>query len=172
MKVEVEKLPEVGASFIRDYAPGDLALENERANLSEPLHAEFDARRKRGEVEVEGAIQGKLEAMCDRCLSEAQIPIDAKFQVTYTPPDANANSEAHELHAEDLTRVIYENGMIDFDELAREQVLLEIPTRILCREDCKGLCPACGANLNEGACQCEAKEIDSRWSALAALKEK
>ncbi|GAC1446408.1 MAG: DUF177 domain-containing protein [Pyrinomonadaceae bacterium] len=172
MKIEVEKLPEAGASFIRDYASGDLALEDERARLSEPLHAVFHARRKRNECEIEGVMQGKLKAECDRCLGAAQFPVDAKFQVTYTPSDAHADTEAHELHAEDLTRVIYENGVIDLDELAREQVLLELPTRILCREDCKGLCPACGANLNEGACNCPTKDVDSRWSALAALKKK
>jgi len=175
MKIEVEKLPEAGASFGRDYAPDELALEDDRARLSETLRAEFRARRKRDEVEIEGAIKGALEADCDRCLTVTRVPIDAKFQVVYTPSDASENIEAHELQAEDLTRVVYENGVVNLDELAREQVLLETPTRILCRQDCKGLCPTCGANLNEGlnegACQCEAQKTDSRWSALAALKD-
>jgi len=171
MNIEVEKLPEAGASFVRDYAPDELALEDERARLSEPLHAEFRARRKRNEVEIEGAIKGTLEAECDRCLSVVNFPVDTKFEVVFAPSDVIANSEAHELSAEDLARVSYENGVINLDELAREQVLLEIPTRILCREDCKGLCPTCGANLNEGACRCEAQKTDSRWSGLAELKK-
>jgi len=54
----------------------------------------------------------------------------------------------------------------------REQILLALPSRRLCREECKGLCPTCGADLNAGRCDCEQREVDPRWSALAELKDK
>ena len=64
----------------------------------------------------------------------------------------------------------YDGDRIDLDEIVREQILLALPTRQLCAEDCKGLCPSCGANLNEKACGCEQQQTDPRWSALEALK--
>ncbi len=58
---------------------------------------------------------------------------------------------------------------VDLDDLVREQILLALPTRQLCRDDCKGLCPTCGANLNQTTCDCSAEEIDPRFAALAQL---
>jgi len=63
----------------------------------------------------------------------------------------------------------YEGDAVDLDELVREQILLALPSRRLCREECKGLCPTCGADLNAGRCACEQREVDPRWSALADL---
>ena len=66
----------------------------------------------------------------------------------------------------------FEGDSIDLDELVREQILLALPTRHLCREDCKGLCQKCGADLNAGDCSCEQGETDPRWAALADFKRR
>jgi uncharacterized protein len=71
---------------------------------------------------------------------------------------------------DDLDVSIYDGEKIDLTDLVREQILLDLPTQILCQEDCKGLCQKCGANLNEVNCNCEENEIDPRWSALKNLK--
>ncbi len=83
----------------------------------------------------------------------------------------SAADENVELQKDDLIRSVYEGDAVDLDELVREQILLALPTRTLCREECKGLCPECGANLNAGECDCAQKEIDPRWAALADLKK-
>src|SRR5215213_1252628 len=86
------------------------------------------------------------------------------FAHTYRPEEV-------ELQAEDLILSAYEGDAVDLDELVREQILLALPSRHLCREDCKGLCQRCGANLNNGPCSCEQGEVDPRWAALADLKK-
>jgi uncharacterized protein len=80
-------------------------------------------------------------------------------------------AENVELQAEDLILSAYEGDAVDLDEVVREQLLLALPSRHLCREDCQGLCQKCGANLNDGHCSCEQGEVDPRWAALANLKK-
>jgi uncharacterized protein len=170
MLIEIDKLPNEGAAFTRDFAPDEFAFEDEEWRLIEPLRAEFFVTRKRDEVEVGGKLRGAAEAACDRCLKAMRLPVNADFMVTYSPVEAARACDLHELHAADMERATYEHDQIDLRELAREQLLLEISVRVLCREDCKGLCPNCRANLNEQACACETKEIDPRWSALAEAR--
>jgi uncharacterized protein len=73
------------------------------------------------------------------------------------------------LHERDLDFAVYENEQIDIDEMVLEQLELELPSRVLCSEDCRGLCPQCGADLNVEQCDCKAP-IDPRWQALADIK--
>jgi uncharacterized protein len=64
---------------------------------------------------------------------------------------------------------VFDGEALDVDEIVKEQILLAVPTRMLCREDCKGICPQCGVDKNTGECNCETKEIDPRWAALKNL---
>jgi DUF177 domain-containing protein len=73
------------------------------------------------------------------------------------------------LQKEDLALSVFDGETIDLDELVREQVLLAMPPRMLCAEECKGLCPVCGEDRNSQECACETKEIDPRWAGLAGL---
>ena len=85
--------------------------------------------------------------------------------------EENYTSEKEaEVRNDDLNVSIYDGEKIDLTDLVREQILLDLPTQILCREDCKGLCQKCGANLNEVNCNCAENETDPRWSALKNLK--
>jgi len=77
-----------------------------------------------------------------------------------------------QLREEDLGVVEVEGEWLETEPLVAEQVLLQRPTHPLCREDCRGLCPRCGQNLNEGDCGCAEREVDPRWAPLAALSEK
>ena len=64
---------------------------------------------------------------------------------------------------------VFDGKGIDVDEVVKEQILLAVPTRMLCREDCKGICPECGTDLNKGECACKKDDIDPRWAALKNL---
>lgn len=102
------------------------------------------------------------EAPCDRCgqLSEKEIKVDIEHILATTIED------------EDNDDIILVPDMeLNLDELCRNDVLLHIPMKHLCRADCKGMCPVCGKNLNEGECGCKKKEIDPRLAALAELLE-
>jgi uncharacterized protein len=85
-------------------------------------------------------------------------------------PAAAETAEEKELRAEELDFVYYSDDLIDIDPLLAEQLLLQIPMKILCREDCKGLCPHCGVNMNADDCQCREKRVDVRLAVLNKLK--
>lgn len=111
-------------------------------------------------------------ATCDRCLADIPLELQIPFDLIYVPEDfGTSQSNETELHNRDLDLAVYENDQINLDDLVLEQLELSLPSRILCREDCRGLCSQCGADLNLEQCRCE-KPIDPRWQALAYLKNK
>jgi uncharacterized protein len=172
MRIEVDKLKEAGTAFASVYAPDDLSLEDELMRLASEAKVEVRASKKREQIRLRGLIDASVEVACDRCAVPVIVPVNADFDVTYVPAESlEVEPEATELQEEELSFATYEGDYLDLDELAREQLLLALPTRQLCREDCRGLCLTCGADLNTGTCQCERQEVDPRWAALAALKK-
>ena len=77
-----------------------------------------------------------------------------------------------ELQDKDAAISYYEDDSLELEDVLREQMLLEVPIKTVCTEECKGLCPHCGRNLNTGECECAAKVSDPRWEALKGLKDK
>jgi uncharacterized protein len=98
------------------------------------------------------------------------VRIDTKFEVEYISSDIYDAPETLELHDEDLALSVFEGNIINIDDLAREQLYLALPSRVLCDENCLGLCSVCGVNKNDVECSCEREEIDPRWAALKDLK--
>lgn len=172
MRIEVENLTETGRPFAQTYGAGALDLADERARLTGETQVSGRASRQREQVKLQGEITTTVEINCDRCLAPISVPIETAFDVNYVAAEVDAvTEEATELQPEDLSVSIYEGDAIDLDELTREQVLLALPVRQLCREECQGLCPNCGAERNTQPCACEEREVDPRWAALAALKD-
>ena len=100
---------------------------------------------------------------CDRCLDEATEMFELDFEHILAAEDSGDLSD--EL-------IVIPDFMLDFYELAREDILLELPTKFLCSDDCLGLCPKCGCNLNHGSCDCDTSEPDPRLAALRELLKK
>ena len=98
---------------------------------------------------------------CDRCASR----IDRHFRYSF----AHVLVRSLENEDEDDRFVEVRDEQLNLDELVREDILLELPTKFLCREDCKGICPQCGKNLNEGPCGCEPQSTDARFDVLKNL---
>ena len=172
MRLELDKLEETGGAFAHAYGSQELSLEEENLRLTEaPVVSGGRATRHGHQVRLRGTIKARAEIDCDRCLTPIAVPVETDFDVTYVPAtEYAAEEEVAELQEEDLSLSVFEGEAIDIDELVREQVLLALPTRALCREDCAGLCPVCGVNKNNKTCHCESKEIDPRWQALKDLR--
>jgi uncharacterized protein len=102
-------------------------------------------------------------------LKPVGVPVKAEFTVDYVTPDAYAASTAAELEERDMSLSVFDGEAVDMDELVGEQLLLALPSRILCSEDCKGLCPECGNDRNLKDCNCGSEEVDPRWGALKEL---
>jgi uncharacterized protein len=134
-----------------DGASGCVRLNLSRQGLTDVL--------ARGDVRV------RFTVPCARCLEPAAVAVDADFAATFVP-----RGSARADHAEDEPDVQgYAGDEIDVGDLVREQVLLGVPMTSLCRPECQGLCPQCGAELNAGPCGC-GELVDPRWSALKGLK--
>lgn len=173
MRIEVESLTEKAEPFSHAYAPEEVELEDEGARLVAPAEVAGGATRKGEEVRLRGSIRTEVELLCDRCLAPSRAPLEVEFDTRFIPQSAAAGAgENVELLAEDLGLSAYEGDAVDLDELVREQILLALPSRRLHSEDCKGLCPKCGADLNAGHCPCERGETDPRWAALAGWNDK
>jgi uncharacterized protein len=173
LKINVTNIPEEGLNvqFSKDenWSRG---IFSEKEKLSYSLRrVEVSAllKRIRETLYLEGEIQTVVEMGCSRCLESARLPINAIFKYVLTPAETEQQEEK-ELCAEEMDFVYYQDDLIDLDPLVAEQIILQIPMRVLCQEDCKGLCPHCGINRNTGSCQCHEGQIDSRLAVLKKLK--
>ncbi|MGB8508548.1 MAG: DUF177 domain-containing protein [Pyrinomonadaceae bacterium] len=171
MNIEVERLSDRGEPFAHTYGPGELMLDDEDVRQCADAAVEGLASRKRDEVRLRGTIKAGVEVACDRCLTTINRPVEIEFDTTFVHASAaNSLGENVELQPDDLLLDFYEGETLNVDDLVREQILLALPMHSLCNDECKGLCPDCGANLNAGEHVCERREIDPRWAALAELR--
>jgi len=166
MRIELDKLEKTGNGFAHVYEPEEIVLEDEHARLTKEPTVTGRISRTGHEVRLRGNISASAEVDCDRCLKTVAVPVETEFDVTYVPTEDYKRSGTAELQEEDLSLSVFDGETIDLDELVREQVLLALPARALCGEECKGLCPTCGTDRNANSCDCHSKEIDPRWAGL------
>ena len=121
---------------------------------------------------VRGSLHGSLAVVCDRCLSRFQcdvsVELDVPVRIAVESPAREGGEDAAG-GEEDFIRVAPVNPELDLAEVFRAAALLEVPIKRVCREDCRGLCPQCGANRNEESCECATERRDPRWDALRGL---
>jgi uncharacterized protein len=170
MRIELDKLEEHGGKFERLYDAEQLPLDDPEVRLVEPAEVSGRIRREGTEVALRGQLQAKLEVVCGRCLQPVELPISADFSERFVRDVSWAAEEQHELQPEDLNVSVFDGEALELDELVREELLLAVPVNVLCRDDCKGLCPSCGIDRNLNKCQCEIDEVDSRWHKLKELQ--
>ena len=122
------------------------------------------------DILVRGHLEGALHLNCSRCLVSFSYPVASDFDLLLAPgPDQVAALE-EELTKADLDRDYYTGETVNLESIIREQVLLTLPLKPLCAETCKGLCPRCGADLNQETCQCPAEESTSPLAVLKNIK--
>ena len=132
-----------------------------RYPLPEPVSVEGIVRNNADVLMLTLTARGTLDAVCDRCGKAFRQEKEVPFQCLL----------AEEVYGEDNDEIVLlENGKVDVEELARTAWILAMDMKTLCSEDCKGLCPRCGADLNLGPCSCK-KEVDPRLAVLAKLLE-
>ena len=120
---------------------------------------------------LQARLRYEQELECPRCLASVKRPVDVEFEYLVVPRAGEPMTGEVELDEEDLGVLYVTEPLLDTEPLLLEQLQLNIPMRQLCRDECAGLCPACGANRNDGDCGCEKASTDPRWSALAALRD-
>ena len=119
---------------------------------------------------LDGALSGGIQVLCDRCLESYHREMKTSFRVFLALPLPQAEEDDMELAEEDLDVDFIRGDEIDLDEIIHEQIYLTIPMKSLCREDCLGLCPECGVNLNRGDCPCDRNQGHPAFMKLKNLR--
>jgi uncharacterized protein len=172
MKISLDQIRETPRAL--SYAETVDALNRELARgagdfrLTDDLSVDVSYHRAGLDVFFDGAVRGAVEGRCARCLAPYRFPLDAPLAIVLTPKAA-APPRSGVLREEDIGLSTYEGDEIDLTPLVHEQAILSLPTRPLCAEDCRGLCPRCGTNLNVATCDCPTGMGDGRLAALQTL---
>ena len=170
MRIELENLEGGKSDFAHVYNPEELNPVDERVKLTAPATVNGKVRLSGNEVFVNGHFDTRAQVECDRCLKPIELSVSADFELEYITGSEYESTAVAELTEAEMSVAVFDGEALDVDEIVKEQILLAVPTRMLCREDCKGICPECGVDRNTGECNCETKEIDPRWAALKNLK--
>ena len=157
LTISVKGIDNTGSTFSGKVPPDTLSLDDTVGDIpisfNKPVEYNLRVSEVSGGILVAGDLSTKLEVPCGRCLESFDY-------------DIQLNDVCHFI--EDTT-----TDIIDISEELREDILISLPTRFVCREDCQGLCPVCGANLNEETCECSQNASDfkpsSPWDALDQL---
>jgi uncharacterized protein len=180
MFLEIRELEAHAVDFDEQIAPGVIDFGSEvrqKGNLEASGQAQL-VREQHGkheqinDIRVAGDFAAKLELLCARCLEPISRDVAKKFDLLYRPQGADAGKEELSVTAAEAEVSYYQGDGLLLEDVLREQVLLALPLKAICREDCKGLCPHCGKNLNQEQCQCAEPLEDPRWSALKDIREK
>jgi uncharacterized protein len=134
-----------------------------------PVHGECRLLRLQRNILTKCVLNTVVELNCGRCLGQFRHPLKIKFEEEFVPT-VDVSSGAPLPEPEEPTAfTIDEQHILDLTEAVRQYTVLALPMKALCDEDCAGLCPDCGKDLNRGPCDCPPKEIDARWSELTKL---
>jgi uncharacterized protein len=149
-------------------------IQNRECEFLDPLKVSARAFRIRELFEVEGHFQTRVRLICSRCLKNFDSLLASGFALTYTREapglGAEPTEEEVELRVEEIGLMYFRGEEIDLRDGIQEQVVMTFPLKPLCDEKCKGLCPTCGADRNQGDCGCEHKPITNQFAVLKKLK--
>lgn len=179
VRIRIDEIKDEGLDLESEEAPESYpvlaeAAAEEGATFVAPLQTQLRVVRVGELVEVEGTVQSRVRLSCSRCLTEFEGPLVGRFALTYAREmpavTDEAGGEEVELSAEEMGLTLFHGEEIDLGEAIAEQVIMALPMRPLCREECRGLCPQCGANLNDVDCGCERPVFNVKFAALKELK--
>ena len=179
MLIRVSDLQLHKLEFKQDFEPGAIDFGADFSQVG-PLNTKGRAEvivEHRGhkqdvaDIRLVGKLDATMEVGCARCLEPVQYPVNRAFDLLYRPLGVDRRAEEVSITEADTEIGYYDGEGLLLEDVLREQVLLASPVKQICREDCKGLCPQCGANLNNATCDCQ-QPADARWAALSELKNK
>ena len=161
MKINVKRLLNGEITTQRFEYDFPIACEGTGYSFPEKVHVSGEIKNAGGYIPLTATCKLTVEGACARCLKPVSETLEIEFKRTVA-----AKLEAED---EDDEYLLVTEDCIDVGEPIEDETVLSLPARLLCSEDCKGLCQKCGANLNFGKCSCPENEIDPRWAALKKL---
>jgi uncharacterized protein len=154
MRVLVGSLQEGENRLAEDATAEAVGLPADEFRFRGPIHVDLSLYRQGREIQVEGRVTGVSLEDCDRCLATFERRLDAEFRVLADEPRAHAPEGIGADEDSEMYIIQYEHGALELGPVIREAIVLERPIRNLCTPQCRGVCPGCGANLNQEPCGC------------------
>jgi len=171
MFIDVNELAVRKIRIRKSYVPGTLDFHSGEFRQVEPLEVHATAELLEGQIRIVGNLHTRLELVCARCLEMVTEEVNRDFDLFYRRMTSIAKEEEFKLDLDDTEIAFFEGDGLFLADVLAEQVLLALPMKVICRADCRGLCPHCGANLNHEECRCETHASDPRLAPLARLKQ-
>jgi len=175
LTVKWDEIPDEGLHLEWKEEPASLSsyletLSQIDFDFKSSLDSEASIAKAGKTILIKGRVKTVLQLRCVRCLKEFSYPLSSSFDLTLLPLKETSLLEEAELSDDDMESNFFEGGEIHLSEIACEQIFLEIPLQPLCQEDCRGLCPVCGKDLNLSICDCRKEAFESGFSALRKWK--
>jgi uncharacterized protein len=171
MFLDIKELALHKIQIRKSYAPGTLDLRIGEYQQLEPLEVRATAELVDGQIRIAGDLKTRLELVCARCLEPVVEEVSREFDLFYRPISMIAREEEVRLKSDDTEVAFFEGDGLFLADVLAEQVLLALPMKVICRSDCRGLCPQCGANLNAEDCRCESHAADPRLASLGRIRQ-
>lgn len=178
MKFSTVELEREAIDFDESLAPGSIDFVEDMQQIG-VLHSSghvdlLHENRGPGEIipdiRIRGSLETRMRVLCARCLEPVEQAIEATFDLLFRPQEADQDNADRSISASETEIGYYEGDGLLLEDVLREQILLALPAKILCKEDCRGLCPECGRNRNTDPCDCVARSADPRWSSLTEIR--
>jgi uncharacterized protein len=172
MFVGLQQLELKPFAFDVDIPAGVIDFDS-KLKQSSGLHAKGRAEllnSSLAEIRVSGDLEVRIDGVCDRCAEPAAYSVADHFDLVYLPAEDDSDDGEREVGGPGLEVGYYDGNGLELNDVFREVVLLALPMQLVCEENCKGICPECGQNLNQVECGCEPQAADDRWSKLRALR--
>ncbi|MHB8486364.1 MAG: YceD family protein [Candidatus Acidiferrales bacterium] len=171
MFLDVNELATRKIRIRKNYAPGTLDFHSGEFHQVEPLDVRATAELVDDQIRIYGTFHTRLEMVCARCLEVVVEEVSKNFDLFYRPMNSVSREEEFRLNLDDTEIAFFEGDGLFLADVLAEQVNLSLPMKVICRSDCRGLCPHCGVNLNQEECRCETHAADPRLAPLARLKQ-
>jgi uncharacterized protein len=171
MFLDVKELAVRKLRINKSFAPGSIDYHSTEFKQVDPLEVNATAELIDGQIRVSGQMQTKIEQVCARCLEPVIEEVHRSFDLFYSPLPKMEKPEEERLKDLDADIAFYEGEGLFLADVLSEQMLLAVPMKMICRSDCRGLCPTCGVNLNHEECRCETHPMDPRMAPLARIKQ-
>jgi uncharacterized protein len=170
MFLDLKELAVHKVNLRQTYAPGTVDYHSPEFRQVEPLEVHATAELIEGHIHISGELHTRLEMVCARCLEPVFEEVSRDFDLLYRPMQTTAHEEVR-LKLDDTEIAFFQGDGLFFADVLAEQVHLAIPMKVICRSDCRGLCPHCGTNLNTDECRCRTQVLDPRLAPLARFKQ-
>jgi uncharacterized protein len=180
MEFKISELEKEPIEFDLQLKPGAINFGDEAeqdgplatSGGAEVIHEHRGPKEIVADVRLRGRYTGNFKVPCARCVEPVTIPLAADFDLIFRPLGVDSGAHERSISAQETEIGYYQGDSLLLEDVLREQVLLSLPVRTLCKPDCKGLCPRCGKNRNLEACSCEEGPADPRWEALSGLRSR